>query len=282
MNGRDPEQFPRPFTVGYDAETEEYYIFAPEGCVLVNGMAAAINGADASGNVIIDEPADYLWAHVKKATSGEGYEVFFDGSDTMANSKWDFRVARFGEEDNDGSQYDLATGVVNLGSSNEVDDKSIDWRTDRASQSAPEVKSLEIKGWKTQESTAETLADALGLNDKEYEGGGGDDYGGVGAPVEDGGDSGGDAGTERQVLGRNGPDGALEYMPLGKRKGDGVAEDAGEADSDVDCAHDANGVGGGVNPTADHGRGGMDPTGGSSGGIHGGGGISGGTNGCDC
>ena len=226
MNGRNPEQFPRPFTVGYDAETEEYYIFAPEGCVLVNGMAAAINGADASGNVIIGEPADYLWAHVKKATSGEGYEVFFDGSDTMANSKWDFRVARFGEEDNDGNQYDLATGVVNLGSSNEVvDDKSIDWRTDRASQSAPEVKSLEIKGWKTQESTAETLADALGLNDKEYEGGG-DDYGGVGAPVEDGGDSGGDAGTERQVLVRNGPDGALEYMPLGKIKGDGDAKAA--------------------------------------------------------
>ena len=41
-------------------------------------------------------------------------------------------------------------------------------------------------------------------------------------------------------------------------------------------------VGGGVNPTDDHGRGGMDPTGGSSGGIHGGGSISGGTNGCDC
>lgn len=206
MNGRDPEQFPRPFTVGYDAETEEYYIFAPEGCVLVNGMAAAINGADASGNVIIDEPADYLWAHVKKATSGEGYEVFFDGSDTMANSKWDFRVARFGEEDNDGSQYDLATGVVNLGSSNEVnvDDKSIDWRTDQASQSAPEVKSLEIKGWKTQQSAANSLVTTLGLPAKAAE-----------SESEGGGESSPAPGSDKQIIIRNGVDGSLEYMDLG-------------------------------------------------------------------
>lgn len=206
MNGRDPEQFPRPFTVGYDAETEEYYIFAPEGCVLVNGMAAAINGADASGNVIIGEPADYLWAHVKKATSGEGYEVFFDGSDTMANSKWDFRVARFGEEDNDGNQYDLATGVVNLGSSNEVnvDDKSIDWRTDRASQSAPEVKSLEIKGWKTQQSAANSLVTTLGLPAKAAE-----------SESEGGGESSPAPGSDKQIIIRNGVDGSLEYMDLG-------------------------------------------------------------------
>lgn len=164
-----------------------------------------------------------------------------------------------------------------------VDDKSIDWREDdEDDDDEPDSTSLQIKGWKDQESTAETLADALGLNDKKEDEGGGDDYGGVGAPVEDGGDSGGDAGTERQVLVRNGPDGALEYMPLGKIKGDGGDEDEDEDDSDVDCAHDANGVGGGVNPTDDHGRGGMDPTGGSSGGIHGGGSISGGTNGCDC
>lgn len=188
----------------------------------------------------------------------------------------------------------LLTSVIALGGEGggepPVDEKSVDWREDEVEgdeslpgvgdeTAAATVKSLEIKGWKDQESTAETLADALGLNDKEDEGGG-DDYGGVGAPVEDGGDSGGDAGTERQVLVRNGPDGALEYMPLGKIKGDGGDED--EDDSDVDCAHDANGVGGGVNPTDDHGRGGMDPTGGSSGGIHGGGSISGGTNGCDC
>lgn len=191
----------------------------------------------------------------------------------------------------------LLTSVIALGGEGggepPVDEKSVDWREDEVEgdESLPGVgdetaaataKSLEIKGWKDQESTAETLADALGLNDKKEDEGGGDDYGGVGAPVEDGGDSGGDAGTERQVLVRNGPDGALEYMPLGKIKGDGGDEDEDEDDSDVDCAHDANGVGGGVNPTDDHGRGGMDPTGGSSGGIHGGGSISGGTNGCNC
>lgn len=233
-------------------------------------------------------------------TLGDSPSAVFSSS-AAADSADEFDVpicsASVNSETGERTVKQFVTSAIALGGEGggepPVDEKSVDWREDEVEDdealpgvgdetAAATVKSLEIKGWKDQESTAETLADALGLNDKKEDEGGGDDYGGVGAPVEDGGDSGGDAGTERQVLVRNGPDGALEYMPLGKIKGDGGDEDEDEDDSDVDCAHDANGVGGGVNPTDDHGRGGTDPTGGSSGGIHGGGSISGGTNGCDC
>lgn len=279
MDGRDPEQLPRPFTVGYDTDAEKYYIFAPEGCVLVDGKAATINGVDSSGNVTLDfgQPPNYLWAHVKKASSGDGYEVFFDGEQTMAGAKWDFRVARFGETDDDGNQYDIATGVVNLGSSSEVnvDEKSIDWTVEEhegegngvaaEGEDEEESKALEIKGWKDQASSGITLVDAMGLNKKQDEGGGGG-----GGGVSAGGSSSSDDGRSKQVLVRNGPDGSLEYMPLGKVKGDGEDEDEDE-EADDPCSHDIYGEGGGVSPdgSSKGGSGGVDPS--SAGGAHGGG-----------
>lgn len=226
MDGRDPEQFPRPFTVGYDTDAEEYYIFAPEGCVLVDGKAATINGVDSSGNVTLDfgQPPNYLWAHVKKASSGDGYEVFFDGEQTKAGAKWNFRVARFSEEENDGDQYDIATSVVSLSSPNEVnvDDKSIDWRIDAAEgtvgggadEEDDEGKSLEIKGWKTQEASGTTLATALGFADSSSE-----------------------SETSRQVIVRNGVDGSIEYMNLGVVDQQGGGGGGEGEESDDPCRH---------------------------------------------
>ena len=300
FGGAPGESHPQPYEVQWDGSLDGWKIYLPTGHLLsfdgedvgtssFIGVSPVPGSGDPAwkslGEVGKNAGHAYLVLRVNKGARAvkEARILPSAGSGSDSEEVYSFCIAELSYSDQLGfgevRQSLVGALHVRVGGI-PPDDKSIDWRTDRASQSAPEVKSLEIKGWKTQESTAETLADALGLNDKEYEGGGGD-YGGVGAPVEGGGDSGGDAGTERQVLVRNGPDGALEYMPLGKIKGDGGDEDEGEDDSDVDCAHDANGVGGGVNPTADHGRGGMDPTGGSSGGIHGGG-ISGGTNGCDC
>lgn len=271
-------------------------VVTPEGALNPASALSAVGGEYPTGWYALDSEALspsaggtlYLVLDFGDSPSATFAAEADDGDDTFSIPVC---VASVDAETGERRVKQLVVGSIALGGEPPVDEKSVDWREDEVEDdeslpgggdetAAATAKSLEIKGWKDQESTAETLADALGLNDKEEDEGGGDDYGGVGAPVEDGGDSGGDAGTERQVLVRNGPDGALEYMPLGKIKGDGGDED--EDDSDVDCAHDANGDGGGVNPNADHGRGGMDPTGGSSGGIHGGGGISGGTNGCDC
>lgn len=108
-----------PFEVFYDHETEKYYIFAPAGCVLVNGAEVEI--VDASyGNVEldldIDDLPDSVYAHVTKDSNATGgYKVEFDGNATKSGAKWNFRVMRFGAAENDGNQYDVATSVVNLG-----------------------------------------------------------------------------------------------------------------------------------------------------------------------
>lgn len=130
---------PRPFEMFY--ADEKHYIFAPVGCVLVNGIAADIPDADEYGNVELDlsGASDYLYAHVirRSNSSSEGeedesaggdtegsddsgesaslYEVYFDAAATKANAIWDIRVLRFGQEDNDGNQYDILTSTINLG-----------------------------------------------------------------------------------------------------------------------------------------------------------------------
>lgn len=106
-----------PFEVFYDAD--KYYIFAPDGCVLVGGVAAEIVDAS-NGNVELDldpeDLPDYLYAHVTEDSSATGgYKVEFDGEATKTGAEWNFRVVRFGASENDGNQYDIATSVVNLG-----------------------------------------------------------------------------------------------------------------------------------------------------------------------
>ena len=101
-----------------------------------------------------------------------------------------------------------------------VDDKSIDWRTDRESESesSPEIKSLQIKGWKTQAAAAATLVAALGLPVVAQQGanGNGNNAQSEGASGSEGSSGGGSSeASSREVVVRNGPDGALEYVPLG-------------------------------------------------------------------
>ena len=122
-----PTAYPRPFEVDYDAAEGAWYIFAPPGCVLVGGKAVAIKDADEAHTVTLDidpdaadpeERTDCLWAHVIPDSSSEGgYYVTFDGEEDNDDSEYDFRVMRFGMDETDGDQYDIATSVVNLGGS---------------------------------------------------------------------------------------------------------------------------------------------------------------------
>ena len=148
---------PRPFEVDYDPEEEEYYIFAPPGCVLVDGEAVEIEDADGKGNVALDlDPEnlpDSLWAHVtKSSTATGGHKVEFDGNATKAGAKWNFRVMRFGAAENDGNQYDIATSVVSLGESERTvpDDVSTEFIPDPPEGEDPDGDEgkLQIKGFK--------------------------------------------------------------------------------------------------------------------------------------
>lgn len=115
-----------------------------------------------------------------------------------------------------GEVTQVMLGAVHMSSSGHdpnVDDLSIDWREDdgsgssqssSASDEGDEVKKLEIKGWKTQQSTTGSLVATLGLPAKAAEG----ESGGGGAISAA-------PGSDKQIIIRNGPDGALEYMDLG-------------------------------------------------------------------
>ena len=116
----DETRLSRPFEVGYDTDNEEYYIFAPAGCVLVDGQAAEIEDADQYGNVSLafgSTLPSALYAHVTKDSgSAGGYKVEFDANETKNGAKYNFKVTDFGNEDGDAG-YDVATGVVSLGGS---------------------------------------------------------------------------------------------------------------------------------------------------------------------
>ena len=106
-----------PFEVFF--EDGKYYIFAPEGCVLVAGKVVEIADAE-NGNVEldldIDDLPECLYAHVTADSDATGgYKVEFDGEDEKEGAKWSFRVMSFGSAENDGDQYDIATSVVCLG-----------------------------------------------------------------------------------------------------------------------------------------------------------------------
>lgn len=105
----------RPFQVFWDGDSQGHCIFAPDGCVLVDGTAAAIAGSE-DGNVALGELGEALYAHVSGDAAG-GYTVEFDGEASKSGAKYSFKVASFGSEDDDGRQYDLATSVVSLGGS---------------------------------------------------------------------------------------------------------------------------------------------------------------------
>ena len=102
-----------PFEVFWDDESEEYYIFAPDGCVLVGGKAVTIKDSS-DGNVKLESLGTELYGHVVKNSSSGALEVTFSGCAKAEGSKYNFRVASYGSADNDGEQYEIATSVVSF------------------------------------------------------------------------------------------------------------------------------------------------------------------------
>lgn len=118
----DDTRLARPFEVAYDTEDGEYYIFAPPGCVLVDGHEVEIADADANSHTVAldcldpDDMPDALYAHVTQdASSTGGYKVEFDGEEAKEGALFNFRVCRFGLSENDGNQYDICASCVTLG-----------------------------------------------------------------------------------------------------------------------------------------------------------------------
>ena len=199
----------------------------PDGWYLVPAAALAV---DASGTLYLN------------ITLGDSPSAEFSSSASAADENEiavEICATSVGTNPAKHEVVQFVTTAIVLGDEEvEVDDKSIDWRTDTESQnssgsgsesggesgsgsSEEEKKSLEIKGWKTQQASATSLVEALGLplvgannnnnNNSQSEG-----ASGSGSGSESGsGSSSSESGSSREVVVRNGPDGALEYVPLG-------------------------------------------------------------------
>jgi hypothetical protein len=102
-----------PFSVFYeeheDIRSKGYYIFVPQGCVLVNGEVATFPDADDDRLVALpnleDEGITTLYAHVN-----ENNEVSFDGEEKREEDAYCFQVGVFGE-----NYVRICSSLVHLG-----------------------------------------------------------------------------------------------------------------------------------------------------------------------
>lgn len=102
-----------PFSVFYeeheDIRSKGYYIFVPQGCVLVNGEEATFPDADDDSLVALpnlkDEGITTLYAHVNKSN-----EVSFSGEDWQDDDAFCFKVGVFEE-----SYLRVCSSLVSLG-----------------------------------------------------------------------------------------------------------------------------------------------------------------------
>lgn len=119
------------FEVFYDTETEKYYIYAPKGCVLVDGEEVNIDSVDEYGNVelAVSELPSTIYGHVVteeeevEGTEGQtssSTKVYFDGEDTKDGSRYDFKVASFGDDlSGSTNRHRFCTSAVSLGGGKE-------------------------------------------------------------------------------------------------------------------------------------------------------------------
>lgn len=112
------EKEKRPFDIiceqGEDQSTK-MSVFAPEGCIVVDGANATIPGRDSDGYVEItdldpeEEAVASVYCHVAK--SGEAWNATFDCVEN-SEAKYTFKIRTFGAYNGDGKSFTMADSVV--------------------------------------------------------------------------------------------------------------------------------------------------------------------------
>ena len=117
-----------PFEIFFDKDSQKYYMFLPDGSVMVDGINCECDERGDDLNVALDlDPENLpekLYGHVTvedrkvKFDGKEPEDVEYDGSDSDDKIKrFDFVVCSFGKEENDGLQYDVCTSAINFSTS---------------------------------------------------------------------------------------------------------------------------------------------------------------------
>ena len=112
---------PHPFEIFWDTDEASYFIFVPDGCLLVNGIAAT-NDKVNNGNLALDfgdTPPEKVYCHVKQdknEESGEkSWRFTIDGNEKDDDAKYNILIATFGQSENDGQSYDVVCSAISLG-----------------------------------------------------------------------------------------------------------------------------------------------------------------------
>lgn len=108
-----------PFEIVNDTDDGKYKIFAPAGCVLLNGRTVTDTGADEYGWVTLEDE-DYdsgaIYCHVcpPDGTTKISDYLLFNGNETNASASYSFKVAKLdpilGQD-----EYALAQSIVSIG-----------------------------------------------------------------------------------------------------------------------------------------------------------------------
>lgn len=120
------EEPKRPFDVIAESEDGEikFYVFAPDGCVVVDGENAEIEGADDEGYVELDMDAEEedeqgsVYCHVSQK-SDKSWKVKFDCEES-STAKYSFKIREYGEREGDGKSFTMAASVVFISDATEA------------------------------------------------------------------------------------------------------------------------------------------------------------------
>lgn len=125
-----------PFEIFFDKDSQKYYMFLPDGSVMVDSINCECDERGEDLNVALNlDPENLpekLYGHVTVEFEGDGEErkvksrkVRFDGKESDdaedggfgsddESKRFDFVVCSFGKEENDGLQYDVVTSAIFL------------------------------------------------------------------------------------------------------------------------------------------------------------------------
>lgn len=112
---------PHPFEIFWDVVTESYYIFVPDGCVLVNGVAAK-NDDVVNGNLALnfgDTPPEKVYCHVKQEEDG-AWKFTIDNEADADGAKFNVLIATFGQSENDGQSYDIVCSALTFSNADDL------------------------------------------------------------------------------------------------------------------------------------------------------------------
>ena len=159
-------------------------IHLPKGCVYVDAEEVGFDTMTKVYKNVYDVdspvPGDDIYLYITEEEDSDGVSfyrgVIGSSASPVEDARWSILVATYDSETFQISQVLQSTLCLSSGDEVEVDDRSIDKEGTRTNLKQdgtlgdPTPHCLEIKGWKTKDKESQTLAQILGISDKNPSG----------------------------------------------------------------------------------------------------------------